>query len=157
MESIDDLELLNGDEVVVNTLITAGFVNKLLNKENKEIACDKIMIHSLMMRKLEMDDMRKGMEMVQLATVMKQEREMWGEIFPRVNDIQVSAEVLANKIKLHSNESKSDDSEKLLQWMKDYVASLPGKWYVYKVTVIVSDLSFVKHSGCQCGSGLELR
>ena len=124
----DDLEELNEDEVVMNTLITAGFVNKLLNEENKEIACDKILIHySLMVRKLEMDDMRRGMEMVQLATVLKNEKDLWAQIFPRVNDVQVSADVLVNKIKLHSSETKTDDSDKLLQWMKDYVSSLPGK------------------------------
>ena len=80
---------------------------------------------------------------------------MWGEVL--VTSPHTSAEVLVNKIKLHSSENKSDDREKLLQWMKDYVESLPGKRYVYKVAVFVSDLSFVKHSGCQCGSGLELR
>jgi hypothetical protein len=134
-ETNDDLELLNGEEVVMNTLVTAGFVNKLLNEENKEIACDKVMIHySLMVRKLEMDDMRRGMEIIQLATVLKRDRKLWAEIFPRVDDIQVPAEVLVNKLKLHSSESENDDSEKLLQWMKDYVASLPGKQHINRVT-----------------------
>jgi hypothetical protein len=86
-ETNNDLELLNGEEVVImNTLVTAGFVNKLLNKENKETACDKVMIHySLMVRKLEMDDMRRGMEIIQLATVLKRDRKLWAEIFPRVD------------------------------------------------------------------------
>lgn len=133
-ETNDDLQLLNEDEVVMNTLVTAGFVNKFLNKENKEIACDKVMIHySLMVRKLEMDDMRRGMELVQLATVLKRAKELWAEIFPRVDDIQVAAEILVNKLKLHSSESRSDDSEKLLQWTKDYVGSLPGKQHVHRV------------------------
>ena len=57
----NDPQLLNKEEAVINTLVTVGFVNKLLAKHNKQIACDKIMIHySLMNRTLEMDDLRRG-------------------------------------------------------------------------------------------------
>ena len=51
-ETSDELTQLNGQESVLNTLVTAGFVNKLLTKENKEVACEKVMVHfSLMNRK----------------------------------------------------------------------------------------------------------
>ena len=36
-------------------------MNKLLTKENKDVACEKVMVHvALMNRKMEMDDIRRG-------------------------------------------------------------------------------------------------
>ncbi len=49
----DELRFLNEDEVVINALVTAGFVNKHITKHNKEVACEKLIMHySLMSRKL---------------------------------------------------------------------------------------------------------
>ena len=71
-----------------------------------------------------------------MATVLKRAKELRAEIFPRVDDIQVAAEILVNKLKLHSSERRSDDSEKLLQWTKDYARSLSGMQHAHRVNTL---------------------
>lgn len=127
-ETSDELNQLNGQESVLNTLVTAGFVNKLLTKENKDVACEKVMVHfALMNRKMEMDDMRRGLEIIQLASTMEKNRHLWWQVFPRINDVKVSPNVIATKVTLHSSVGEMDESQKqAFEWCKDYVALLPG-------------------------------
>lgn len=129
-ETSDELNHLNGLESVLNTLVTAGFVNKLLTKENKDVACEKVMVHfALMNRKMEMDDIRRGLEIIHLASTMEKNRDLWCQVFPRMNDVKVSPNVLATKLTLNSSVGEMDESQKqAFEWCKDYVALLPGKY-----------------------------
>ncbi len=124
---------MNEDKAVINALVTAGFVNKHITKHNKEVACEKLIMHySLMSRKLELDDIRRGMDIVQLVSFLKNQKDLWMEVFPRVNDIKFEADMLVKKLTLCPGEGDLDESkEKSFQWCKDYVASLPGKTFSY--------------------------
>lgn len=126
----EEISTLNQDGEILNTFITAGFVNKLLNCENKNTACQMAMIHyALAARKMDLDDIRRGMEMIELPRFLQHNRELWFSecLFPRTADIVVSPEVLVEKVVLHSSVGVLDDVQKeTLSWCKQYVRYLPG-------------------------------
>lgn len=121
--------MLNDDLSTTNILTTAGFVNKWLTKENSKAAWQAIMIHYVLQsRKEEMDDIRKGMNVIHFATFLKGSREFWRMAFPRMEEVRVTASLLQEKISFHFSVSNASDKENLVfQWCKQYVKDLPGK------------------------------
>ena len=129
-DTSDELNQLNGQETVLNTLVTAGFVNKLLTKENKDVACEKVMVHfAVINQKMEMDGIRRRLKIIQLASTMEKNRHLWCQVFPRMNDVKVSQSVRATKVTLNSSAGEMDESQKqAFDWCKDYAALLPSKY-----------------------------
>ena len=115
------------NEAVFNTLVAAGFVNKLISKSNRDAACEKVLIHfALIVRKLEMDDIRRGMELIYLASFLQKSNHLLdSHVFPRVNDFAVTGDSLVKKIALHPSVNDLDETqEKTFEWLN--VSSLPG-------------------------------
>ena len=129
-ETVEEFNQLNADEAVINILVAAGFVNKVVSKSNRDAAYEKALIHfALITRKLEMDDIRRGMEMISLASFLQKNRCLWESqhVFPRVNDIAVSGDILSKKLTLHASaEDLDEDQNKTFEWCKQYVTCLPG-------------------------------
>ena len=123
---------LNSNDSVSVLLTASGFVNKILNSSNRDVAVETaILHHTLNVRKLEMDDIRRGMETISLASFLSKNKELWQSIpvFPQTNQISVSAATLEKKLVLHSS-VKIDEidrkEEQALEWCKEYVRALPG-------------------------------
>ncbi|CAB4027766.1 G2 M phase-specific E3 ubiquitin- ligase [Paramuricea clavata] len=122
---------LNENEAIVTMLTAAGFVNKLLTSTNRDAALESAMLHhTLIVRKLEMDDIRRGMETIQLAMFLNRNKELWGSshVFPQSSQVIVLAESLEKKLVLHSSVKQDDlnEQEKLaFEWCKEYVRCLP--------------------------------
>ena len=123
---------LNEDEGVVAMLTAGGFVNKLLTRTNKDAALEvAVLHHSLVIRKLEMNNIRRGMETISLASFLGRNKELWHSphAFPKLGEVTVSPESLEKKLVLHSSVNQDDMDEhekKAFEWCKEYVRSLPG-------------------------------
>ena len=128
---------------MVALLTASGFVNKILNSSNRHVALEvAILHHTLNVRKLEMDDIRRGMETISLASFLKTNRELWHSVyvFPQTSQLVVSAATLEKKLVLHSSVKidEMDDQEKVaFEWCKEYVRGLPGMLLIYCFLIFV--------------------
>ena len=131
-QTVDMFKEINEDEAIVAMLIAAGFVNKFATSTNRDAALEAaILHHTLIIRKLEMDDIRHGMETISSASFLSKCKELWHSphVFPQSSQVTVTAESLEKKLVLHSSVKDSDMDEqkkRAFEWCKEYVRSLPG-------------------------------
>ena len=113
-------------------LTASGFVNKLISSSNKDMALEAaILHHTLNIRKLEMDDIRRGMETISLVSFLNKNRELWHSVhaFPQTNQVTISAATLESKLVLHSSvklDEINEQEKQAFELCKEYVRTLPG-------------------------------
>ncbi|XP_028407185.1 uncharacterized protein LOC114529572 [Dendronephthya gigantea] len=119
----EELEMLTMSDEVMNLLLTSGFVNKLLTLENRQKAVQDILIfYVLKMRIAELNDIRRGMNSVGLATFLKENPIHISKAFSYQKEINVVPDDLLKKIKLKSDlKELSEEENKSLCWFKRYI------------------------------------
>ncbi len=72
-QTVDMFKEINEDEAIVAILTAAGLVNKFVTSTNRDVALEAaILHHTLIIRKLEMDDIRRGMETISFGLISQQ-------------------------------------------------------------------------------------
>ncbi|XP_028390794.1 uncharacterized protein LOC114515697 [Dendronephthya gigantea] len=121
----EELEVLNMTDEVMSILLTSGFVNKLLTCENKEKAIQDVLIYNVLrMQITELDEIRRGLESVGLASFLKHNPSFVCKTFAYRRDITICGEDLLKKIKVYSADL-SDDENMSLCWFKQLINELP--------------------------------
>ena len=129
----EEFNELNENDTVIALLTASGFVNKLISSSNKDMALEAAILHyTLNIRKLEMDDIRRGMETISLVSFLNKNRELWHSVhvFPQTNQVDISVETLESKLVLHSSVKLDEINERekqAFEWCKEYVRTLPER------------------------------
>ena len=115
--------MLTMSEEVVNLLLTSGFVNKLLTLENRQKAVQDILIYYVLkMRIAELDDIRRGLNSVDLANFLKENSIYTRKAFANEKDIDIVPDNLLKKIKLKADLTEPNEKEnQSLYWFKRYI------------------------------------
>lgn len=124
----EDFQNLNADEGVSNLLIQCGFVNKLLNKQNSQQACQRVLVHQVLMYKKDpIQEIRRGLQTASITSFLKDHPALWKTIFATAADVKLQSDLVVRSLKCDPSVGElNEQQETILNWCKEYVGNLPS-------------------------------
>ncbi|KAJ7377519.1 hypothetical protein OS493_028502 [Desmophyllum pertusum] len=122
----DDIQQLCFNSLVPVLLDNAGFTGVMLSLENKDIAVHQIMVHEVLLkRKLEVEDIRRGLESLSLITFLSSSPSLCKRVFPSAAEFIIKPEMITSQITLMEEESlNSTNRRNAFNWLHQYINEL---------------------------------
>lgn len=119
-------QLYSGNPLVPVLLDNAGFTGVILSLENKDLAVHQIMVHEVLLkRKLEVEDIRRGLESLSLSTFLSSFPSLYKQIFPSAEDFIIKAEMITSQIIPMEGESLNCRKRRnAFDWLEKYIHEL---------------------------------
>ena len=119
-------QLYSGNPLVPVLLDNAGFTGVILSLENKDLAVHQIMVHEVLLkRKLEVEDIRRGLESLSLSTFPSSFPSLYKQIFPSAEDFIIKAEMITSQIIPMEGESLNCRKRRnAFDWLEKYIHEL---------------------------------
>ena len=99
-ESADEFTQLNTSDEIATLLSAAGFANKQISANTKAHCFQDVLVYEVIFkRRQELDDLRRGLQTVGLASFLSKKSKLISKVFPSLRDVKVDFESIKRKLK----------------------------------------------------------
>lgn len=121
----DEVASLNSEDLVSNLMGESGVSALFLTIDNAAQVAYEIMVHQVIHKRLrELDEIRKGLNVLQLGALLSDHPKVTSLVFPTVDEVAVDVHVLLARVKQDPTSCQSEKSDTAFRFFHDYLQNV---------------------------------
>jgi len=121
----DEVASLNREDLVSNLLDESGVSAPYVTVNNAAQVTYEIMVHQVIHKRLrELDEIRKGLNVLQLGTLLSDHPKVTSLVFPTLDEVAVDLHVLVARVKQDPTSCQSEKSDTAFGYFREYLQNV---------------------------------
>ena len=121
----DEVAFLNSEDIVSNLLDESGVSASFVTINNAAQVAYEIMVHQVIHKRLrELDEIRKGLNVLHIGTLLMDHPKVTSLVFPTVDEVTVHLHVLLARVKKDPTSCQSEKSDTAFGYFHEYLQNV---------------------------------